>query len=118
MPPPSLPPPARGEVWLADLDPVRGHELAGCRPVVVFSVDRFNQSHADLVVVLPITSTLRDIPFHVVVHPPEGGLTLPSAILCEAVRSMSKDRLVHRLGRVSPASLTAIADRLRILLDL
>jgi len=118
MPPPSRLPPGRGEVWLADLNPVRGHEQASLRPVVVFSVDRFNQSRADLVVVVPITSTLRNIPFHVVVQPPEGGLTQPSAILCEAVRSISKDRLVHRWGRLSPTTLDAVADRLRILLDL
>lgn len=69
---------ARGDVWLADLSPVRGHEQAGRRPVLVASVDPFNQSRADLVVVIPITSTLRSIPFHVVVQPPEGGLTNPS----------------------------------------
>ncbi len=34
--------PSRGDIWIADLDPVRGHEQAGKRPVVVLSVDRFN----------------------------------------------------------------------------
>lgn len=111
-------PAARGEIWLADLNPVRGHEQAGRRPVLVVSVDPFNQSRADLVVVIPITSTLRPIPFHVVVQPPEGGLTNPSALLCEAVRSISKDRLVTRWGTVSPASMSQVEDRLRILLRL
>jgi len=111
-------PAARGEIWLADLNPVRGHEQAGRRPVLVVSVDPFNQSRADLVVVIPITSTLRPIPFHVVVQPPEGGLTNPSALLCEAVRSISKDRLVTRWGTVSPASMSQVEDRLRILLHL
>ena len=111
-------PAARGEIWLADLNPVRGHEQAGRRPVLVVSVDPFNQSRAELVVVIPITSTLRPIPFHVVVQPPEGGLTNPSALLCEAVRSISKDRLVTRWGTVSPASMSQVEDRLRILLRL
>ena len=111
-------PAARGEIWLADLNPVRGHEQAGRRPVLVVSVDPFNQSRAELVVVIPITSTLRPIPFHVVVQPPEGGLTNPSALLCEAVRSISKDRLVTRWGTVSPASMSQVEDRLRILLHL
>lgn len=111
-------PAARGEIWLADLNPLCGHERAGRRPALVVSVDAFNQSRADLVVVIPITSTLRPIPFHVVVQPPEGGLTNPSALLCEAVRSISKARLVTRWGAVSPATMSQVEDRLRILMRL
>jgi mRNA interferase MazF len=85
---------------------------------LVVSVDAFNQSRADLVVIIPITSTLRPIPFHVVVQPPEGGLTNPSALLCEAVRSISKDRLVTRWDTVSASTMSQVEDRLRILLRL
>jgi|APTNR8051073442_1049403.scaffolds.fasta_scaffold107689_2 mRNA interferase MazF len=115
---PTGPSATRGDVWLADLSPVRGHEQAGRRPVLVVSVDPFNQSRADLVVVIPITSTLRSIPFHVVVQPPEGGLTNPSALLCEAVRSISKDRLITRWGSVLPATMAKVEDRLRMLMGL
>jgi len=115
---PSGPAPARGDIWFADLNPVRSHEQAGRRPVLVVSVDPFNQSRADLVVVIPITSTLRNIPFHVVIQPPEGGLTQPSALLCEAVRSISKDRLINRRGSVPPRTMTEVEDRLRVLMGL
>jgi mRNA interferase MazF len=108
----------RGDIWFADLNPVRGHEQAGRRPVLIVSEDTFNQSRADLVIVIPITSTLRPIPFHVVLHPPEGGLTNPSALLCEAVRSISKDRLITRWDAVSPATMAQVEDRLRILMGL
>src|SRR4051794_27480008 len=54
------PAPARGEVWLADLSPTRGHEQAGRRPVLVISEDVYNLGPADLVV-LPLTSTVRSI---------------------------------------------------------
>ena len=117
MPAP-LPNPARGDIWLADLNPVRGHEQSGRRPVLVVSVDVFNQGRADLVVVLPITPTLRPVPFHFTIQPPEGGLTNPSAVLCEAIRSVSKDRLLQRWGTVNSITLHAIEDRLRILLAL
>ncbi len=117
MPAP-LPQPGRGDIWLADLNPVRGHEQAGRRPVLVASVDAFNQGRADLVVILPITSTLRAIPFHVTVQPPEGGLSNPSSILCEAIRSISKDRLLQRWGTVAAGTLSAVEDRLRVLLSL
>ncbi len=110
--------PAYGEVWFADLDPTLGHEQAGERPVLVLSIDAFNQSQAGLVVILPITSRLRGIPWHVQVMPPEGGLTRPSVILCEALRSVSRQRLEHRIGNVNAATLQAVQERLCILLNL
>jgi mRNA interferase MazF len=110
--------PGRGEVWAADLNPTRGREQAGRRPVLVVSVDTFNRGPADLVIVVPLTSTLRDVPSHVRVSPPEGGLRHPSAILCEAVRSVSRGRLVERWGAVSAATMTRVEDVLRILLRL
>ena len=112
------PGPSRGEVWLVNLNPTRGHEQAGTRPALVVSVDLFNQGAAGLVVVLPITSKLKGVPLHVEVDPPEGGLTMKSFIKCEDVRSVSKERLLHKLGAVSPVTLADVMDRLRILLDL
>jgi mRNA interferase MazF len=100
------------------LNPVRGHEQAGRRLVLVDSVYHFNQSRADLVVLIPITSTLRNIPFHVVIQPPEGGLTNTSALLCKAVRSISKDRLITRWNSVLPATIATVEDRLRMLMGL
>jgi mRNA interferase MazF len=108
----------RGEIWLADLNPTRGHEQAGQRPVVVLSEDSFNNGPAGLVVVLPVTSTIRSIPSHVVVEPPEGGLSVRSAVICEAIRSISIDRLVERWGRLGGKSLARMEDVLRILLRL
>jgi mRNA interferase MazF len=113
-----LKPPSRGEVWLADLDPTLGHEQAGKRPVLVISEDLFNRGPADLVIVLPITSRLRPIPSHVPLAPPEGGLRVPSAVLCDAVRSIAKQRLLQRWGSLAPPTLASIEDRLRILMGL
>jgi mRNA interferase MazF len=105
-------------VWLVDLDPTRGREQAGRRPALVLSVDRFNQGPADLIILVPITSSLRPIPSHVRVNPPEGGLNRPSAVLCEAVRSVSKHRLVDRWGVVTPATMERVEDCVRILTGL
>ena len=110
--------PARGEVWLADLNPTRGHEQAGRRPVLVVSENLFNQGPAGLVIVVPMTSTIRGVPSHVLVPPPEGGVKNPTAILCEAVRSVSAERLVVRWGAVEARTMTVVEDRLRILLRL
>jgi len=110
--------PARGEVWLADLNPTRGHEQAGGRPVLVLSEDLFNRGPAGLVIVLPMTSTVHPVPFHLPVSPPEAGLKNLTAVLCEAIRSISTDRLIVRWGAVTSRTMTEIEDRLRILLRL
>ena len=110
--------PRRGEVWLADLHPTRGREQSGRRPVLVLSADFFNAGPADLIVILPLTSTLRDIPMHVEIGKGDGGTRNDSAILCEAIRSISKERLISRWGTLSPGAIREVEDRLRILLDL
>ena len=73
--------PSRGQIWLADLNPTRGHEQAGQRPVLIVSTNVFNHGPADLVFVLPLTRTQRGIPLHIPVDPPEGGLTARSYVL-------------------------------------
>lgn len=110
--------PSRGEIWLVDLNPVRGHEQAGKRPGLIISVDLFNHGPAGLVVLVPLTTKAKGIPFHVDIHPPEGGLEKTSFIKCEDVRSVSKERFSRRLGAVSSETLAEVEDRLRILLDL
>ena len=110
--------PRRGEVWRVSLNPTRGHEQAGVRPALVISVDAFNRSAADLVVVLPITSRAKGIRSHVSISPPEGGLTLQSFIKCEEPRTVSKERLGKNLGTVSATTLDEVATRVRWLLGL
>jgi mRNA interferase MazF len=109
---------ARGEVWYVDFGQTVGHEQAGLRPVVVVSVDLFNESPAEMIVIVPITSHRRGIVLHVPTEPPEGGTTRPSVIMCDNVRAVSKERLVRRLGAVSSHTLAEVEDRLRVLLGL
>ena len=110
--------PSRGEVWRVHLNPTRGHEQSGIRPALVVSVDTFNNGPADLVIVLPVTSVAKGIPFHVEVKPPEGGVTMRSFIKCEEIRCVSKGRLTERLGEVSDRTMDAVQDRIKIILDL
>jgi mRNA interferase MazF len=100
---------------MADLDPTRGREQAGRRPVLVISVDLYNQGPADLILACPITSKRRGVLYHVSIDPPEGGLSLPSDILCDAVRSLAKERLLRRLGGIAPHTMSLVEERLRIL---
>jgi len=110
--------PTRGEIWLVDLNPIRGHEQAGKRPCLIVSVDLFNQSPAELVIVLPISTQGKGIRTHVRIDPPEAGTRETCFIKCEDVRSISTERLIRRWGHVSSGTVQAVEDRLRILLGL
>ncbi len=110
--------PLQSEVWDVDLNPTVGREQAGTRPALIVSDDSLNRSARDLVIVAPITGTIRGFPTHVPVHPPEGGLMKPSVILVENVRSVSKARLIRRRGVVSAGTMGQVKHILRIVLDL
>jgi mRNA interferase MazF len=111
--------PLRGEIWSAALDPTRGHEQAGSRPVLILSNDVYNGGPGGLVIVAPLTRTDRGIPLHIPVDPPEGGLSARSYVLCDHARAISKERLGDAAwGRISGQTLAEVEDRLRVLLDL
>jgi len=112
------PSPRRGEVWHTDLDPRFDHEQAGQRPVLIVSVDAFNDSASNLVVAVPVTTRRRGLPWHFSIQPPEGGTTRPSEIMCDHVRAISPKRLIRRMGIVTPETMLEVGKRLRILLDL
>lgn len=109
--------PNRGQIWLANLNPVMGHEQAGRRPVLIMSLDIFNHGPAGLIFAIPLTRTDRAIPWHVAIDPPEGGLKHKSFVLCEKMRSISKARLVGKTwGMVTQETLEQIEDKLKGLL--
>ena len=101
--------PQRGEVWLANFDPTHGHEIAKSRPCVILSINRFNNGYSNLVIAVPLTSKERHQPSHICIVPPEGGLSVPSYILCEQIRALSLNRFSKKaLGKVSENTLRAI----------
>ncbi len=113
-----MPKPGRGEIWTVDPNPTIGHEQAGKRPALVVSVDSFNQSAAELAIVLPLTSRAKGIRSHVEVRKGEAGLKTVSYIKCEDVRSVSTTSLNRRLGLVSQTTMVTVEDILRILMGL
>lgn len=111
-------PPSRGDIWLVDFDPTRGHEQAGKRPALILSTDALNRSMAGLVIVLPLTSKAKGIRSHVRLVPPDGGVRVVSFIKCEDIRSVTTERLDRRWGRVTSQKMAAVEETVRILLEL
>lgn len=113
----------RGEIWQVDLDPVRGSEANKQRPAVIVSNDRANAAATRLgrgvVTVVPVTSnTDRVYPFQVLLSRATSGLAFESKAQAEQVRSVAMQRLLRRIGRVSPAEMRDIDDALRLHLAL
>ena len=104
--------PRQGEVWVARLDPIAGHEQAGTRPVVVVSRDEVNRSGWRLCLCVPLTTRGRGSPLHVEIDPPEGGVQARSYALVDQVRALDRSRLVERWGEVDPATYRRIASLL------
>jgi mRNA interferase MazF len=109
----------RGEVWLADLNPSRGSEQAGVRPVIAIqraSLDRFTTT----AVVVPLTTNLRrlKVPGCVLIPANEGGLEQDSVALCFQVAVIDRQRLIRLLGRLTASRLAEIDRALRYTLDL
>jgi mRNA interferase MazF len=110
--------PVRGEVWWVDFSPTRGHEQAGSRPSVVLSATSYNQGPAELAVVVPMTTTPRGIPLHILVTPPDGGVKGISYAMCDQVRCVSLERFDTRLGYLSARVMADIEFAVRTLLEL
>jgi mRNA interferase MazF len=90
--------------------------------VLVVSDDAFNSGLSGLVMVLPLTSQVaksKNIPAHIRIDPPEAGLKTASVILCDQLRTVSKDRLGKApWGSVSDATMAKVEQALRVLLGL
>jgi mRNA interferase MazF len=106
----------QGEVWFCELDPTRGREQAGRRPVVVISVDQLGTGPSGLAIVVPLTTTPQHNPIRPRIDPPGGGLRERSWALPDMVRSVDRSRLVDRWGRLPPATVDQIAARVRLLI--
>lgn len=100
------------EIWYADLNPVRGNEQKGYRPVVIISGDALN-TYLNIVIACPLTSRIKNYKGNVLLEPNnENGLPLKSEILTFHIRSISKERLVNKIGNISKEELSTLKQSL------
>lgn len=107
--------PRRGEVYLVSFDPTRGAEIRKTRPALVVQNDIANR-HSPITIVAAITSQFEEplYPTEVIVQVREGGLQVDSVVLLNQIRSIDKQRLLRRLGKLSPETMRRV-DRALIL---
>jgi len=89
------------EIWYTDLNPSKGSEQAGFRPVVIISGNLVNQ-YLNIVICCPLTSKIKDYKGNVVLIPnKQNNLKLKSEILTFQIRSLAKVRLKKKVGEIS-----------------
>ncbi|MEO7131831.1 MAG: type II toxin-antitoxin system PemK/MazF family toxin [Dermatophilaceae bacterium] len=108
----------RGEVDDVGLGQPVGHEPALRRPAAVVSVDTLNNSPAQLVTVVPVTSAYYGLHSHVEVEPGSSGLGHTSYAPCDQLRVISTARLASRRGMIAPDTMRDIDQALCFVLDL
>ena len=109
----------RGEVFFADLSPVKGSEQGGQRPVVIIQNDVGNL-FSPTVIVAAITARISKgkLPTHVEVGSSELGLLKDSVVLLEQIRTIDKVRLIQKLGELDETVIESLDEALCISLGL
>lgn len=108
----------RGDIFLANLNPVKGSEQGGKRPVVIIQNDVGNK-YSPTVIVAPITSRTRkkaSMPTHVSLN--NEALEKNSQVLLEQIRTLDKTRLISKVGKATENEMKAIDQSVEISLSL
>ena len=97
-------PPRLDEVWFVSLDPTQGSEIQKTRPCLVVSPDKSNR-HLRTVIIAPMTTVTRPYPTRVALtfQGKQGQVAL------DQLRAIDRQRLVRKLGRISPKAAAAVS---------
>jgi mRNA interferase MazF len=101
----------RGEIRWADLNPVRGHEQTGLRPVLILSHDVFNE-HSGTVIAMALTSQPQRAGFPLTLELKTEKLPKRSWVKISQIRTLSVERIGKKLGRVLPEELAQVVEGL------
>ena len=105
----------RGEIYYADLSPVVGSEQGGVRPVLIVQTDVGNR-FSPTVIAAAITSRTGKtrLPTHIDLAARVYGLQRDSVVLLEQVRTLDKERLLEKMGRVDEERMAEVDNALRV----
>jgi len=101
----------RGEIRWADLNPIRGREQAGLRPVLVLSHDVFNE-RSGTVIAVALTSQPQRAGFPLTLELQAAKLPKRSWVKISQIRTLSVERIGAKLGRASPEEISQIVEGL------
>jgi len=101
----------RGDIYWADLNPAKGREQSGQRPVLILSQDVFNE-RSGTVIALAITSQPQHAGFPLTLELASPGLPKRSWVKISQIRTLSTERLGKKIGRASDSELAQLVEGL------
>jgi mRNA interferase MazF len=105
------------EIWYADLDPIKGREQSGVRPVVIVSGNNLND-HSDLKIVCPVTSQLKKYAGSLFLEKDHTNkLSKDSEVLVFQIRTIDETRLIKKIGMITNSQMKTIRFYLDEILD-
>lgn len=105
----------RGQIYYANLEPVKGSEQGGSRPVLIIQNDVGNTySPTTIIAVITSSQSKTVLPTHIEISTAASGLPADSVVLCEQIRTIDKRRLGGYVGYLSTAKLRDVNEALRI----
>ncbi len=110
----------RGEIYLVSFDPTVGHEIRKTRPALIIQNEIGNR-YSPLTIVAAITSKISPVayPVEAVIEPSRAnGLDVRSAIRLDQIRTVDRQRLIHRLGVIDPNAMAKVNQAIQISLRL
>lgn len=110
--------PKRGEIYIADLDPVFGREIHKKRPVLIISNNDLNKI-LPTIIIAPFSSILpQDTDFDLVQFPNQKGLDQASTLVVNQLGAIDKIRLIKKVAKISKKKLLEVEDALKLVLGM
>ncbi|MDT3738865.1 MAG: type II toxin-antitoxin system PemK/MazF family toxin [Candidatus Kapabacteria bacterium] len=96
----------RGDICIADLNPVQGSEQSGIRPVIIFQNNDIIQ-YSSTLIIIPFTTNLKRavLPTCLKIIPDESGLEEVSVALCHQIRVIDKTRIKKKISKLNSTTL-------------
>jgi len=109
----------RGDIFLANLEPVKGSEQGGIRPVLVIQNDISNK-HSPITIIAAITSRIfkKEYPTNILISKDESGLDKNSTIMLNQIRTIDNSRLIKKIGLLDNFNMNKVDLAIKISLDL
>lgn len=96
------------EIWLVDLNPIKGSEQRGVRPVIVVSGNAMNDN-LGICIICPLSTKIKKYAGCLVItKDPVNGLDQDSEVITFQIRTISGERFIRKIGEITMAQLTVI----------
>ena len=109
----------RGDIFLANLEPIKGSEQGGVRPVLIIQNDISNK-HSPVTIIAAITSKFfdKEYPTNVSVLKEDSGLDKNSAIMLNQIRTIDNSRLIKKIGSLDNFTMNKVDRAIKVSLAL